>query len=257
MQDKGLAPGTVKTRFTNVRGVLRAAVRDRVLGADVGQGVKLPRQRKAAAAMRIPTAEDVGKLMASADGRLVALIGLCAFGGLRLAEAAALKVSDVDFLKRQIHVERQVQRVRGKVEYRPPKYGSERHVNAPEGLMNMLSEHVRVYRPGEDPDRWLFPSDSGEALYGAQIFYRFKSARDAADVESRLHDLRHFYASGLIAAGCDPVTVQRAMGHQSAAFTLDKYSHLWPNAADRTREAAAGLFEQVGGSAYVVRTIGT
>jgi len=29
----------------------------------------------------------------------------------------------------------------------------------------------------------------------------------------RLHDLRHFYASGLIAAGCDVVTVQRAMGH--------------------------------------------
>ena len=32
----------------------------------------------------------------------------------------------------------------------------------------------------------------------------------------RLHDLRHFTASGLIAAGCDVVQVQRALGHASA-----------------------------------------
>lgn len=45
--------------------------------------------------------------------------------------------------------------------------------------------------------------------------------RAAAGIESmRLHDLRHFYASGLIAAGCDVVTVQRALGHKSATVTL-------------------------------------
>jgi integrase len=257
MQDKGLAPGTIKTRFTNVRGVLRAAVRDRVLSADVGQGVKLPRQRKAAAAMVIPSAQEVGKVLGSADERFAALIALAAFAGMRAGEVAALKVSDVDFLKREVHVRRQAQRVKGMVEYRPPKYGSERTVYAPEGLINMLSEHVRVFRPGEDPDRWLFPGDGEDSLYPAQVYYRWDCARDMASVEFRLHDLRHFYASGLIAAGCDPVTVQRAMGHHSAAFTLSTYSHLWPDAADRTREAAAGLFKQVGGSAYVVRTIGT
>lgn len=58
----------------------------------------------------------------------------------------------------------------------------------------------------------------------------------------RLHDLRHFYASGLIAAGCDVVTVQRALGHAKATTTLATYSHLWPDAADRTRAAAAELY---------------
>ena len=38
-----------------------------------------------------------------------------------------------------------------------------------------------------------------------------------------LHDLRHFYAAGLIVAGCDVVTVQRALGHQSAVVTLSMY----------------------------------
>ena len=46
------------------------------------------------------------------------------------------------------------------------------------------------------------------------------------------HDCRHFYASGLIAEGCDVVTVQRALGHSSATTTLNTYSHLWSTAED-------------------------
>jgi site-specific recombinase XerD len=57
----------------------------------------------------------------------------------------------------------------------------------------------------------------------------------------RLHDMRHFDASGLIAAGCDVVTVQRALGHASAWVILNTYSHVWPTAEDRTRNAAEGL----------------
>ena len=57
----------------------------------------------------------------------------------------------------------------------------------------------------------------------------------------KLHDLRHFHASGLIASGCDVVTVQRALGHASATTTLNTYSHLWPTAEDRTRRAAEEL----------------
>jgi integrase len=56
-----------------------------------------------------------------------------------------------------------------------------------------------------------------------------------------LHDLRHFYASGLIADGCDVVTVQHALGHSTPTVTLNTYSHLWPKAEDRTRAAATGL----------------
>ena len=70
-----------------------------------------------------------------------------------------------------------------------------------------------------------------------------------------LHGLRHFYASGLIAAGCDVVTVQRALGHRSPSTTLDTYSHLWPSAEDRTRAGAASLTDLVfTGAADSVRT---
>jgi integrase len=100
MQDKPLEASTIHTRFVNVRGVIRAAVQDRVIAHDVTSNAKLPRRRKASAAMTIPTPPEVGSLLQHADPHFVAFVGLCAFGGLRLGEAAALQVGDVDFLKR-------------------------------------------------------------------------------------------------------------------------------------------------------------
>lgn len=63
----------------------------------------------------------------------------------------------------------------------------------------------------------------------------------SAGLTHKLHDLRHYFASGLIAAGCDIVTVHRAMGHASATTTLGTYAHLWPTAADKTRAAVSGM----------------
>jgi integrase len=99
---------------------------------------------------------------------------------------------------------------------------------------------VRTY--GVRPDGWLFVGPgglppSGDVVYG----YWRRTLRDAEIPGVKLHDLRHFYASALIAQGCDVVTVQRALGHSSAAITLQTYSHLWPDAEDRTRGAAGAV----------------
>lgn len=239
MVDKPLAPNTVRSRFDHIRAAIRAAVADRAIPFDVTATVTLPRVRRAEAAMVIPTTAQVGEVLRHAPERFAAFVALCAFGGLRLGEAAGLKVSDIDFMRREVHVQRQVQlRKGGGVDIRPPKYGSERTVYIPQRLVQILSEHVRQYVPGTDPERWMFPGDGKNPLHQNSAGYLWGKTRDAAKVGFRLHDLRHFYASGLIAAGCDVVTVQRAMGHGSASLTLNTYSHLWPKAEDRTRNAA-------------------
>lgn len=260
MQDKGLEASTIRTRFNNVRSAIRAALADRAIPFDVTLNVRLPRVNRPEGAdddgLIIPESIEVGALLREAHDKFAAFIGLCAFAGLRLGEAAALKVSDVDFIRKEIRVDRQVQRANGKrVEIRPPKYGSHRTVYAPEGLIQLLSEHVRVQVPGDDPDRWMFPGEGEHPLHQNSVGYLWRKARDAAGVGYRLHDLRHFYASGLIAAGCDVVTVQRAMGHKSATVTLNTYSHKWPKAEDRTRSAAAVMFaDALGGAADQLRT---
>lgn len=49
------------------------------------------------------------------------------------------------------------------------------------------------------------------------------------------HDLRHFFASALIAGGASVKQVQLVLGHASAVITLRIYAHLWPGEEDRTR----------------------
>jgi len=41
----------------------------------------------------------------------------------------------------------------------------------------------------------------------------------------------------LIRHGESVKTLQARLGHKSAVETLDTHSHLWPDSADRTREA--------------------
>ena len=242
MSAQGLAPGTIKTRVNNVRNVLRAAVRDRRIPDDPSAGVTLPRKRKLEAAMHIPTSEDVGDVLSAALPHASALIALCAFAGLRLGEAAAVQLEDIDFLRRRIHVRRQVQFVSaGVVNISPPKYGSERTIFAADELLALLSQHVEMFGT-HGMAHWLFRGESEQPPHQNTVSYWWRNANsDAGVTPFRLHDLRHFYASGLIAAGCDVVTVQRALGHARATTTLNTYSHLWPTAEDKTREAAGAL----------------
>jgi integrase len=243
MNADGLAPSTIKTRYNNVRTTFRAAKSDKVIGADPTEGITLPRQRRAEAAMKIPTPEEVGKLMAAADVSFKPFVALCAFAGLRQGEAAAVKLDDIDFLRRKLTLSRQVQRVAGAApgarrEFRPPKYGSERVIFLPEGLVTMLSEHVRTV--GVRPEGWLFV---GPPLKTTVQRWWHKALKDPGLSGIRMHDLRHFYASGLIANGCDVVTVQRAMGHANATTTLATYSHLWPTAEERISKASEALMK--------------
>lgn len=241
----GLAPTTIQTRFNYVNMAFRAAVNDRLIPAAPSAGAKLPRVRKAEHSMMIPTPADVRAALDVAPAWFKPFIGVCAFAGLRLGEAAGLQVGDIDFLRRTLSVSRQVQGATfTTTEVSPPKYGSERAVFIPEALTGMISEKIRDVGVRGD-EAWLLTA--GDRLLnrnsaGAQ----WRQVREAAGLSGfTLHDLRHFYASGLIASGCDVVTVQRSLGHSTPTITLNTYSHLWPTAEDRTRAAAAGLMESV------------
>jgi len=239
--DAKLAASTIRTRFIHLRSTFRAAVVAKEIPSDPTEGVKLPARRKPAAAMQIPEPEQVAAILRATEGKWRALFAVCAFAGLRLGEAAALRVEDVDFLNRTLHVRRQVQRINGGIEIRLPKYGSERDVELPEQLATMLARHIEDHvHATSDGTRWLFGFDRPPGQN--QVHHQWRKARVGS---YRLHDLRHFYASGLIRAGLDVVTVQRALGHASPTVTLSTYSHLWPDASERTRRAAEGLVQQV------------
>lgn len=218
--------------------------------------------------MAIPTNADVAKVLRAAEPErrptsrpgFTAYVALCAFAGLRRGEALGVQVGDIDFLGRTLRVTRQLQRAKapdidaGKnlveaaggitVVVRAPKYESERTLYLPDEFVAILAEHVRLHTPNGDPTRWLF-DEGRKPWHDNLVDYRWRSTRSDAGVTHRLHEMRHYFASGLIAAGCDVVIVQRAMGHSSATTTLSTYAHLWPTAEDKTRAAAAAMAAEV------------
>lgn len=246
-----LAPSTTRMRYNYVHMAFRAAVRDKVIREAPSDGVALPKVARAEVRMVIPTPEEVAAARdACPDPTFVGFIGVCAYAGLRLGEAAGLQVGDVDFLRREIKIRRQVQgQTRSASKITPPKAGSARTVSIPDELVELLSVQAG-YAWGEEG--WFF--GVGVLLNRNSAGHQWRQTRELVGMETfTLHSLRHFYASGLIAAGCDVVTVQHALGHATPTITLDTYSHLWPRSEDRTRTAAASLWR----SADCVRTTGT
>lgn len=57
----------------------------------------------------------------------------------------------------------------------------------------------------------------------------------------RFHDLRHYFASLLIASGADVKVVQRRLRHASAMTTLNTYGHMWPDADEPARAAVGAV----------------
>ena len=237
-QSETLAPSTVRTRLTQVRGVIRGAVGDRRLREDVTAGVKPPKARRKQHTMTIPSVEAVSRLLGAVEGQYRPLFALSSYAGLRIGEACAVRLEGLDLEDGTLHVQRQVVRKEGGgSELGPPKAESERVVYLPAGLVVMLREHIDVW----GLDGQLFWAAGRKLMTGSSADFRWRQAKERTGLSCKIHDLRHFYASGLIAAGCDVVTVQRALGHSSATITLNTYAHLWPSAEDRTREAAATL----------------
>ena len=59
--------------------------------------------------------------------------------------------------------------------------------------------------------------------------------------KSSMDDLRHYFASLLIASGADVKTVQARLHHASAKTTLDTYGHIWPDRDESTRTAVEAV----------------
>jgi integrase len=161
MTAAGLAPGTVHPRAERARRPARSRARPGHRHRSERRG-DTPRRRRREHAMSIPTPPQVGALLAVADDRFATFIALCAFGGLRLGEAAALQVGDVDFLRRRMVVSRQVRRgPGGTAELRAPKHGSERTVVVPDRLLTLIARHVERHLAAGGLERWLFPTPAG------------------------------------------------------------------------------------------------
>lgn len=178
----------------------------------------------------------------SGDRKLLVL--MLAYTGIRWGEAAALRVKDIDFDRGRIHITRNAVEVHGKIHVGTPKSHTARVVPVPAFLM----EQLQLTSAGLSRESLIFPASDGSYMRrtragdGSKSW--FKTALANADLPMMTtHDLRHTAASLAVQSGANVKTIQRMLGHTSAAMTLDVYSDLFDEdlnaVSDRLDEGAA------------------
>ncbi len=147
--------------------------------------------------------------------------------GLRLGEAIALKVSDIQPTSRRLRVTKSISEVNGKQIVVPTKTHKPRYLTLPSATLERINHRLAGHSGGNP----LFPAPNGGMLRQANFRRRvWIPAVKSAGLEGfRIHDLRHTAASLAIAAGANVKVVQNMLGHASAQMTLDCYAGLFEN----------------------------
>jgi integrase len=88
----------------------------------------------------------------------------------------------------------------------------------------------------------LFVWPNGNPLHPDTITALFHKHREAAGLPRiRLHDVRHSYATAALKAGISPKVISERLGHSSAAFTLQSYTHVIPGMDEMAADTVAKL----------------
>jgi integrase len=236
MAEEGLSASRQRQARQVLHAALDQAVSDGYIGRNPTDHVKVaatrPREH------RYLTATEVVAVAAACEGRQDGsgmLVRTLSYAGIRWGEAVALRAQAVDPLRRRIEVRESATEVAGKLVWGSPKNHKSRVVILPTFIADGLGEHM----DGLKPEDLVFQSPLGQPLRSGNFGRRvWQPAVAACELDGlRVHDLRHTAASLMISAGAQVKAVQRALGHASAAITLDVYAGLFDDDLEALADA--------------------
>jgi integrase len=232
-----LAPSTVHTVYAVLRSLMQSAVEDQLIPANPCSRVPLPRLDKPVV---VPlSAGAVSALAAAMPPRYELAVWLAAGAGLREGEALGLTVPRVEFLARRLVVAEQMQ---NKALSPLKTRASRRVVPVDDLVLSAVTAHMQRWQPRAG--QVLITNRLGRPVQRNSFGFCWREAVTEAGLPAgtRFHDLRHFYASTLIAAGLHPKVIQERLGHATIAETMDTYGHLFPDASEQGRGALDAMF---------------
>ncbi|WP_240925065.1 site-specific tyrosine recombinase/integron integrase [Maribellus sediminis] len=175
------------------------------------QVYEIERPRKEKILPDILSKEEVGAILKATENlkhkTLLSAIYSC---GLRRSELVNLKVKDVDSKRMMI----KISGAKGK---------KDRYVQLSEGLLKLLRQYHREYKPGF----WLFEGQKGGPYSPENISILLKTAAQKAGITKRVHPhmLRHSFATHQLEQGVDIRFIQAWLGHDSLK-TTQRYTHV-------------------------------
>jgi integrase len=146
--------------------------------------------------------------------------------GARRGEVATVRVSDLDVRRRRVRIESAID---GDGTDGETKSGEHRDVPVSPDLLARLKDAAK----GKARHEYLMPDPDGNAWTRHKwrpVWNKVRATTGIPDFDT--HELRHTGVSWAIHAGANVKTIQRMVGHASAAMTLDVYGHLWDDELD-------------------------
>lgn len=151
------------------------------------------------------------------------------FTGMRQGELLALSWDSINWITKKITIDKNY--THGRIG--TPKTGKIRKIDLSQELMQVLREWKMACPP--NVNNLVFPNSDGNYQdANNMIKRRFKPSLERAGIDTiRFHDLRHTYASLLLANGAPMKYVQHQLGHTSIKMTMDLYTHLLPEVTEQ------------------------
>lgn len=209
--------------FGLLKTIYESANRDGMTKNMPCRDVKLPRK---VPAKHVYLTVDQLYALADAAGEHRNLILFLGIMGLRIGEARALRVEDINFENGKIWVGSSISRSNNWEETIPKTDMGRRELVAPPIILDALKEECE----GKNGDDFVFTESDGSHLRDLKRTASgwYKRAIEKSGVPSvKIHELRHTAASIAVSSGASVKAIQKMLGHKSASMTLDTYSDLF------------------------------
>lgn len=250
VNEVGLAPATVRQVHAKIRRALSQAVKWGWIASNPAANTTPPRVKKPDIAP--PSVNDVVRLIEAAhetNPAFARFLHVAVTTGARRGELCALRWERVDFERETLVIARSVIEVEGGLLEKDTKTHAIRQIALDSRTLDVLAQQ----RESLDElaaqvevelalSSYVFTHDPAGTVpwtpdYVTKNFQRLRSSLGLERV--RLHDLRHFAATSLLAAGVPVRTVAGRLGHANAATTLGVYAH-FIEASDRDAAGVIG-----------------
>jgi integrase len=203
-----------------------------------------------------PSVEQVLHLLAAAkeyDEDFATYLRVLAATGCRRSEALALRWSDIDWKNSQLLISHSLTVVDSVIVEKDTKTHQARRLILDSGTVRDLQSHRkrakdRATKCGSAlvESAYIFTSDAeGHQPWRPDVatnrFGRLCKMEGISGV--RLHDLRHYVATNLGAAGTPIATISARLGHRDKATTLNVYQHTLPAQDHQAADLLGALLE--------------
>ena len=209
IHEKKVSPGTVNVYSAAIR-FLFAVTLNRTLNY-----LQIPRQKKRKTLPEVLTRSEVHSILEGCQNiKHKAMLTVVYSSGLRVSEAAALKIQHIDSKNMRLFVQN-------------GKGGKDRYTLLSDACLNVLREYWKEYRP-RHPEGWLFLGTYNVThITSAAIEDAFTKAVQRAHItkQASIHTLRHSFATHLLEDGATLLQIKSLLGHASVQSTTI-YLHL-------------------------------